>query len=173
MIRDQEILSKKVRQSAAALELLYNELSLACDTLQTTVADAKQQIQVNEPEIIEAGNRASEFLEKVRSNMAELEQKIAENNLEVLNAAIKATRIGNGNTELIALASKAQNLSEEAKKGTEEIAALSITIKKEIENLIALGGQNCGRFGTLSRMSQDIYENTVSLKEEIEKLKTK
>ena len=173
MIRDQEILSKKVRQSAAALELLYNELSLACDTLQTTVADAKQQIQVNEPEIIEAGNRASEFLEKVRSNMAELEQKIAENNLEVLNAAIKATRIGNGNTELIALASKAQNLSEEAKKGTEEIAALSITIKKEIENLIALGGQNCGRFGTLSRMSQDIYENTILLKAEIEKLKTK
>lgn len=173
MIRDQEILSKKVRQSAAALELSYNKLSLACDTLQTTVGDAKQQIQVNEPKIIEAGNRASEFMEKVRPNMAELEQKIAENNLEVLNAAIKATRIGKGNTELIALASKAENLSEEAKKSTEEIAALSITINKEIENLIALGGQNCDRIGTLSRMSQDIYENTVSLKEEIEKLKTK
>ena len=173
MIRDQEILSKKVRQSAAALELSYNKLSLACDTLQTTVGDAKQQIQVNEPKIIEAGNRASEFMEKVRPNMAELEQKIAENNLEVLNAAIKATRIGKGNTELIALASKAENLSEEAKKSTEEIAALSITINKEIENLIALGGQNCDRIGTLSRMSQDIYENTILLKAEIEKLKTK
>lgn len=181
MIQDRVALINLVCQSTTNLKLSTNELAATCEAICSTTADTEQQIVLNRQQIIQIGSCVTESLERIRLTMDALDEKMNENSLYVLNTAIKATRTGQDNRGLIAMASEAQCLAEESKKSAAEITALLHKAEHDIAALLAIAAQ-CQDIGdkgartadqvnqTLFRIKNEISQNALSLSSGIQKL---
>lgn len=181
MIQDRVALINLVSQSTTNLRLSTNELAATCEDICSAIADTEQQILLNRQQITEMGNCVSESLGKIRLTMDVLDEKKNENSLYVLNAAIKATRTGQHDRELIAMASEVRCLAEESKKSAEEITTLLHKAEHDISALLALVAQ-CQDIGdkgtgtadqvnqTLFRIKNEISQNLIFLSSGIQKL---
>ena len=181
MIQDRVALINLVCQSTTSLKLSTNELAATCEAICSTTADTEQQIVLNRQQIIQIGSCVTERLERIRLTMDALDEKMNENSLYVLNTAIKATRTGQDNRGLIAMASEAQYLAEESKESAAEITALLHKAEHDIAALLAIAAQ-CQDIGdkgartadqvnqTLFRIKNEISQNALSLSSGIQKL---